>query len=76
MIWKDEADKLPLEREIELDIGLLSFNGSAILSFLVFLLRRAAQLGGSLMFTNVPRRLVQMAELSELASILGLAEGT
>ena len=64
--------QVPESAQVTVDLSGLNVRGSAALSLLVFLRRRAASANGSVSFTGCNDVLRGMARVAELEDLLGL----
>jgi len=73
MEYRQEIENLlPGASSVTIDLSELAVHGSAVLSLLVFLRRRANASGGSVSFTGSSEVVRQMARVAELEDLLGL----
>lgn len=68
----DIESKIPESANVTVDLSELTVHGSAVLSLLVFLRRRAAAGSGDVRFTGCSNVLRNMARVAELEDLLGL----
>lgn len=73
MEYRQELESLlPGSSSVTVDLTELVVHGSAVLSLLVFLRRRAGASGGSVRFQGCSDVIRQMARVAELEEMLGL----
>ncbi|MBL6689074.1 MAG: STAS domain-containing protein [Pseudomonadales bacterium] len=73
MAYRREIENLlPRSGSVTVNLTELVVHGSAVLSLLVFLRRRAGATGGAVTFTGCSDVVRQMARVAELEELLGL----
>lgn len=65
-------NQIPESAKLVVDLSELTVSGSAVLSLLVFLRRRASGANGEVRFTGCSDVLRNMARVAELEELLGL----
>jgi len=71
--WRAEVeDSIPADQNAQIDLAGLQIEGSAVLSLLVFMVRRAQLEGADVHFSNPSSQLLEMADMAELSALLKL----
>lgn len=74
MHWREQMElAIPAHQDARIDLADLQIDGSAILSLLVFLVRRAQLAGVDIRFENPSNQLLEMADMAELSALLKVA---